>query len=121
MGLRGLFEGWHIVLLLVLVILLFGWKRLPDASRSLGRSLRIFKSEMGEMRNDSRPGAGPSAASSDTVRGERVRDDYPPRADDYAPRADYVPPADAARPATDPAREQPPAPQGTQTHHQPPA
>ncbi len=68
---RGLFEGWHIVILLVLVVLLFGFKRLPDAARSVGRSMRIFKSEMSEMKNDDGPSR--SAASSDTVRGETVR------------------------------------------------
>ncbi len=34
------------------MIVLFGAKKLPEASRSLGRSLRIFKSEMKEMKND---------------------------------------------------------------------
>jgi sec-independent protein translocase protein TatA len=66
---RGLFEGWHLVILLVLVVVLFGARRLPDAARSIGRSMRIFKSEMGEMKNE-----GKSAASSDTVKGETVRD-----------------------------------------------
>ena len=46
---RGLFEGWHLPLLLLVVILLFGGKRLPDAARGLGRSLRIFKSEVKQM------------------------------------------------------------------------
>src|SRR6476660_7045117 len=66
---RGLFEGWHIIVLLVLLVVLFGFKRLPDAARSVGRSMRIFKSEVHEMKND-----GKSAASSDTVKGETVRD-----------------------------------------------
>jgi sec-independent protein translocase protein TatA len=39
---------WHLVLILLGFILLFGYKKLPDASRSLGRSLRIFKTEMGQ-------------------------------------------------------------------------
>jgi sec-independent protein translocase protein TatA len=43
--LRGL-EGWHIVLIVGLVVLLFGSRKLPDAARSVGQSLRIFKSEM---------------------------------------------------------------------------
>ncbi|MBB5917050.1 sec-independent protein translocase protein TatA [Nocardia transvalensis] len=42
---------WLIIALLVLV--LFGAKRLPDAARGVGRSLRIFKSEMSEMQSDS--------------------------------------------------------------------
>ena len=35
-----------------MLVLLFGAKRLPDAARSLGRSMRIFKSEVKEMGND---------------------------------------------------------------------
>jgi sec-independent protein translocase protein TatA len=38
----------EIGLIVLAVMLLFGYKKLPDASRSLGRSLRIFKSEVGE-------------------------------------------------------------------------
>jgi sec-independent protein translocase protein TatA len=66
---RGLFEGWHIIVLLVLLVVLFGFKRLPDAARSIGRSMRIFKSEVHEMKND-----GKSAASGETVKGETVRE-----------------------------------------------
>ena len=42
-------EPSHILLLLLVVVVLFGAKRLPDSARSLGRSMRIFKSEMKEM------------------------------------------------------------------------
>ncbi|MBA2769052.1 MAG: Sec-independent protein translocase subunit TatA [Sporichthyaceae bacterium] len=42
----------EIILILVVLVLLFGAKRLPDAARSLGRSMRIFKSEVKEMRGD---------------------------------------------------------------------
>ena len=45
-------EPSHILLLLIVVVVLFGAKRLPDSARSLGKSLRIFKSEMKEMKND---------------------------------------------------------------------
>ena len=45
-------EPSHILLLLIVVVLLFGAKRLPDSARSLGKSLRIFKGEMKEMKND---------------------------------------------------------------------
>jgi sec-independent protein translocase protein TatA len=37
----------EIGLIVLAVMLLFGYRKLPDASRSLGRSLRIFKSEVG--------------------------------------------------------------------------
>ncbi|OHR34094.1 preprotein translocase subunit TatA [Corynebacterium sp. HMSC074C05] len=43
---------WEIIIILVVLVLLFGAKKLPDAARSLGRSMRIFKSEVKEMRND---------------------------------------------------------------------
>lgn len=38
-------KPWHIAVLVVVLVLLFGAKRLPDAARSLGRSLRIIKAE----------------------------------------------------------------------------
>jgi TatA/E family protein of Tat protein translocase len=40
------------LILLIVVLVLFGAKRLPDSARSLGRSMRIFKSEMKEMTTD---------------------------------------------------------------------
>ena len=42
----------EVVILLIVVLVIFGAKRLPDSARSLGRSMRIFKSEMKEMRSD---------------------------------------------------------------------
>lgn len=45
-------EPSHILLLLIVLVVLFGAKRLPDSARSLGRSMRIFKSEMKEMKED---------------------------------------------------------------------
>jgi sec-independent protein translocase protein TatA len=41
----GALRPWHIAVLVIVLILLFGAKRLPDAARSLGRSLRIIKAE----------------------------------------------------------------------------
>ncbi|WP_351231691.1 Sec-independent protein translocase subunit TatA [Streptomyces sp. NPDC002133] len=42
----------EIILILVVVLLLFGAKRLPDMARSFGQSLRILKSETKAMRKD---------------------------------------------------------------------
>ena len=50
MGIPG---GWELVLIVIVIMVLFGAKRLPDASRSLGRSLRIFKAETKGLRDDS--------------------------------------------------------------------
>lgn len=43
---RSLFDSPATLILILLVIVLFGAKRLPDAARSVGRSIRIFKAEM---------------------------------------------------------------------------
>ena len=48
----GALKPWHIIVLVVVLMLLFGAKRMPDAARGLGRSLRIFKSEVKEMQKD---------------------------------------------------------------------
>ena len=66
----GLIKPWHLLILVAVIVILFGFKRLPDAARSLGRSMRIFKSEVEEMKKDGQ--TPPSAASSDTVKGETV-------------------------------------------------
>ena len=61
------FGAPEIIIIAVLLIVIFGWKRLPDAARSLGRSARVFKSEVDEMKKDAT-----SAAARDTVAGETV-------------------------------------------------
>jgi sec-independent protein translocase protein TatA len=54
-------EPWHFLILVLVVLLLFGGKRLPDAARGLGRSLRIFKSEVKQMQDDTpRPANRPT-------------------------------------------------------------
>ncbi len=45
----------EIILILVVVLLLFGAKRLPDAARGLGRSMRILKAETKGLRDDDGP------------------------------------------------------------------
>ncbi|WP_369256701.1 Sec-independent protein translocase subunit TatA [Geodermatophilus amargosae] len=53
----------EIGLIILAVLLLFGYKKLPDASRSLGRSLRIFKGEMKGMKDDDARAATRSPAT----------------------------------------------------------
>jgi sec-independent protein translocase protein TatA len=45
-------RGWPLIILVALVVVLFGSKRLPDAARGLGRSLRVFKAETRGLRDD---------------------------------------------------------------------
>jgi sec-independent protein translocase protein TatA len=66
-NLRG--SEWLIIILLV--VLLFGAKRLPDAARSVGRSLRIFKAEtkglVADPDSDEAPPAATQAAAAPAV------------------------------------------------------
>ena len=45
-------EPTHILILLLVLVVLFGAKRLPDSARSLAKSMRIFKSEIKEIKQD---------------------------------------------------------------------
>jgi sec-independent protein translocase protein TatA len=38
--------GWHLLILIAVLVLLFGAKRLPDMARAVGQSARIFKGEI---------------------------------------------------------------------------
>ena len=46
------FSPTHIVVLLVLVLLVFGANRLPDIARSVGQSMKVFKKEVKELRDE---------------------------------------------------------------------
>ncbi|MBA3489211.1 MAG: Sec-independent protein translocase subunit TatA [Longispora sp.] len=48
----GSFSVWHWVVIGVIIVVLFGAKRLPDAARGLGRSMRILKAETKGMMDD---------------------------------------------------------------------
>ena len=74
----GGLQPWHWLIVIAVFVLLFGAKKLPDAARSLGKSMRIFKSEIKEMRDEDAPAAAP------------VKRETPPAA----------PPALETRPAT---------------------
>ena len=45
-GFVGIISTWHVVIILVVVLILFGGKKLPELARGLGRGLRIFKEEL---------------------------------------------------------------------------
>lgn len=61
-----MFSGWerpsHWLVLAVVVVVLFGYKKLPDASRAVGRSLRIFKTEIKGLNEDEANPTVPPAA-----------------------------------------------------------
>jgi TatA/E family protein of Tat protein translocase len=51
MGFSGL-SPWHVLIVVAVFVLLFGARKLPDAARSLGRSMRILKAETKALRDD---------------------------------------------------------------------
>ena len=62
------FKGWEIIIVLALLLLLFGAKRLPDAARGLGRSMRIFKAETKGLRDDEERADAPRVVEHTTER-----------------------------------------------------
>ncbi|MFB7775620.1 Sec-independent protein translocase subunit TatA [Streptomyces bauhiniae] len=50
--LRNGLEPWHLLVVAIVFIVLFGSKKLPDTARSLGKSLRILKSEAKAMKDE---------------------------------------------------------------------
>ncbi len=74
---------WKILIVAVVLIVLFGSKKLPDAARSLGKSMRILKTEVSDLHHDDkaeaekpapahRRPAGPAAGR--TVLQQQIRD-----------------------------------------------
>jgi sec-independent protein translocase protein TatA len=70
----GALKPWHIIVLVVVLILLFGAKRLPDAARGLGRSLRIIKAETRGLADDD---VQAKAEAQQTGRTSLDKDDLP--------------------------------------------
>ncbi len=62
----------ELIIIAIIIIALFGWKKLPDMARSLGRSARVFKSEVDELKKDGKP---TSEASRSTVQGDVLSPD----------------------------------------------
>ena len=64
-----------LIVLVVIIVLVFGANKLPGAARSLGRSMRIFKSEVKEMREDDAPRPRDDETGSEPPLHGRVIDD----------------------------------------------
>jgi len=52
------FTGWHALILLVIVVLLFGASKLPGLAKSVGQSMKIFKNEI-KNDDETKPADGP--------------------------------------------------------------
>ena len=65
--LQGL-TGWHFLIILAVILLLFGAAKLPALAKSMGQSARVFRGEMKAMKDEdasTKPAAPP--ADSDTA------------------------------------------------------
>ncbi|MBN9158630.1 MULTISPECIES: Sec-independent protein translocase subunit TatA [unclassified Microbacterium] len=45
-------NGWHLVIILAVILLLFGAAKLPALAKSMGQSARVFKGEMKAMKDE---------------------------------------------------------------------
>ena len=57
----GNLNGWHLLILLAVILLLFGAAKLPALAKSVGQSARVFRGEMKEMKKDDAAEAAPPA------------------------------------------------------------
>ncbi len=83
--------GWELIILLGVLVLVFGAKKLPDMARSIGQSARVFKGEMKGLKADDAP--EPASTPSPTAVLPVVSTDTAP----HAVQAQTPAPVDAAR------------------------
>jgi sec-independent protein translocase protein TatA len=80
----GLTTPGHLLLLLAVVVLLFGAKKLPELARGVGKSARILKAEVSEMNNEGRDPEGRDTEAKPTP-------ELPEGSTKRAPQADKLP------------------------------
>ena len=90
--------GWHLLIILAVILLLFGAPKLPGLAKSIGQSMRIFKGEVDELKKD---GKGDKA---DPAADGTVQNTVAPSATAPAP----VAPAPVAPAPVDPSTESKP-------------
>ncbi|MGO1165906.1 MAG: Sec-independent protein translocase subunit TatA [Janibacter sp.] len=76
----------EIIIVALVILLLFGFKKLPDAARSIGKSARVFKSEVSEMKEEDRQRESKkkgdvSSTTADDTAADTTTDDAKPRTD----------------------------------------
>jgi sec-independent protein translocase protein TatA len=94
----------HWLIVIVVAVVLFGARRLPDAARSLGRSARILKSEISGIHDDAKPADPPPADAQTPAPASPPALESAPVSTPAAPVAAAAPvpaPASAEQPAAD--------------------
>ncbi|MDO4242132.1 MAG: Sec-independent protein translocase subunit TatA [Microbacteriaceae bacterium] len=62
----GNLGGWHFLIILLVVLLLFGATKLPLLAKSMGQSMKIFKKEINELHEDDQPKTKPGTNQTKT-------------------------------------------------------
>jgi sec-independent protein translocase protein TatA len=70
----GALRPWHIFIVVGVLVLLFGAKKLPDAARSLGRSMRILKAETKGLQEDGKDRDGLAEKADAQVTEQKLAD-----------------------------------------------
>ncbi len=84
--------GWpHLLIIAALIIILFGAKRLPDAARGIGKSMRIFRAETRGM-HEEEAAAGANGAPQQAPPQQLSAPFAPPQSFAPQPQQQYAPP-----------------------------
>jgi sec-independent protein translocase protein TatA len=73
-------QGWHLLIVLAVILLLFGAAKLPALAKSMGQSARVFKGEMKAMKDEDATRTDAVVAEPTTVKDSGVDPETPPRA-----------------------------------------
>lgn len=74
-------QGWHLLIVLAVILLLFGAAKLPALAKSVGQSARVFKGEMKAMKDEDGADRTDSAPVEPTIVKNAAADpETPPRA-----------------------------------------
>lgn len=73
-------QGWHLLIVLAVILLLFGAAKLPALAKSMGQSARVFKGEMKAMKEDDASRADSTVGDPTSVKDSTADPDTPPRA-----------------------------------------
>ena len=68
----------EIIIIAIVILVLFGAKKMPEAARSLGRSLRIFKAETKGLRDDDAAADTSDASARPAATQEHLPQPLPP-------------------------------------------
>ncbi|MGN6501684.1 MAG: twin-arginine translocase TatA/TatE family subunit [Pseudolysinimonas sp.] len=68
----GNLTGWHFLIVLAIILLLFGATKLPALAKSVGQSMKVFRNE---IRSDDKQGEATSQATDPTAHVDEASSD----------------------------------------------